>query len=201
MRRRTISCIAIAAAVVALGACNDGSNKPDAKETQDVEARLLKVVDLPATYATVRTDPKDAKKSTNVGCETQDETRDRIATADAAYQSAKGDRVEETVSKYERGGAHRVIAAAAQLPQRCGTVTNTQSGLTSETTYLTADFPTLGDESTAVRVTGRVGTTKINFFEVFIRKGERLAVLVHGGLIPPDKAVTEDLARRAVAKL
>jgi hypothetical protein len=59
----------------------------------------------------------------------------------------------------------------------------------------------LGDESLALSVTARIKTAKLSYTQLYIRKGERGAVLVTGGLTAPDPAATQAVATRAAAKL
>lgn len=165
-----------------------------------VEAQVLARTDLPSVYSAVPVVERSV--ATRCGLPAETETAGRVAVAEVAYQNGTTQaHLQETVSRYEGGMAADLMATVRDLPRTCATFTEIQAGV--QVTLRTADlaFPSLLDETVALKVTGNAGDTALAFDQVFMRHGDTLVVLVHGGTGTVDTATTEELARIAAKKV
>ena len=202
MRRFLLSVLTLSLVVSACTGDDGDDAAARRRATTRLEARLLRPTDLPSVYSSVKVSEDDADSSSQCGISASLERKDRVATARVAYQSASSQaQLDQTISRYEPGVARALLARARKLPRDCASFTEEQGG--SKVTLRTASlpFPTLLDETVALKVTGAAGTTQLAFDQVFMRLGDTVVVLVHGGLGAVDTAVTEQLARIAAKKM
>jgi hypothetical protein len=209
VRRRVAVLVAVGflAGAMATPACkrgDSGTEKATAKRADErAAAQLLIPTDLPSVYATVRVtqDPKKAKATSCKGLGA-DETKGRKAVAVAAFQNATTSaQVQETISTYDAARARELMGQVGALPTKCATYTQKEGDTTISFSVTPLSFPKLLDETVAVKIVGKTSAGDAALDEVFMRKGSTLVVLVHGGLGQVDPALTEDLARRAAAKI
>lgn len=201
MRRLALLLLAVSVLVTACPNNNDDDDKAaETKTQQELDARVLAPTELGAVYSSVQVAPRSRKG--RCGLSSDIEIKDRIATSEVAFLSAETNlQVYEAVSRYERGAAAALLEVVRKLPTECATFTEQQSG--TELTMRTAalEFPKLLDDTAALAIKGTFGTQALTFEQIFMRLGDTLVVLVHGGLGTIDSKVTETLARAAAKKV
>jgi hypothetical protein len=194
-RQLTVLFVAV---LMLVGAC--GSRSKTNPETEALEARLVAVSDLPAGYKTLPVTESGEKSRCDYSSRLK--TAMRIATAHVGFQNTTTRALlEEVLNRYEPGRAAELMAAARTLPTDCATYTQKQGAQTVTVHVEQFDFPSLLDESFAVKVSASVATTTVVFHQVFMRAGDTLAVVIHGGLSDVDGQLTAALAGAAAEKL
>ena len=192
MGRRLIG--ALAATALLLSACSDDDGGGD-DEDATLESKLLTNLDLPEVYST----GPGAGSGQGCGLGDSADAADRLETASTSLLAADdGASLYEDISRYEPGAAAALVDRVRESPDACaedagaGSVALTAAPL---------ELPDLLDESVGVAVTGEVDGQTLTLHQVFLREGDVLIVLVHGGLVPVDPADTAELARLAADKL
>jgi hypothetical protein len=200
-----VAASAVATSLVVLSACSGHSSKhaaPDPAVPQ-LEGKALVVTDLPSVYSVAPSDPlSGATHISGCGSAASLDAKNRLATTAVAYSGTPpANDIHEVVGSYRPGAAHQVIVNAMALPRNCAQFTTSQGGITTKETISVLPFTGLLDETFALNVVGQSGSYKLSFDEVFIRKGDLLIEVVHGGIGDVDQSLTRQLATKAAAKL
>ncbi|GGM11300.1 hypothetical protein ACFFX1_25610 [Dactylosporangium sucinum] len=171
---------------------------------------LLEVADLPGGYQTSPPQPSaevSAASSVSVaGCEPLlDAFRAGFGDAGPTARFEGGSTGPFLAERLSTGAA--ALDGQRDLARRCGSFTETDAdgATTTVTVAPVADFPALGDESAAFRVSAGGGTGDDSYalsgYLVVARQGATTCTLVHFGQPGVDRAETEAIARSAVGKL
>ena len=127
-----------------------------------------------------------------------------LGTSEADFQgSPLGPFVTEELAQIVPGVAKRQLDALARALPGCQPQTATQAdGSVLTYTVTPLPFPTLGEQTVAVRLKVDGSLLPIQGNAIFIRRANSVVIvtLLVVGLIAPDAALTEMLARRADAR-
>ena len=200
-RRLPLLSAAVALSLLVPTGCSGDDDGDDGSTTSttvsdDVRLRslLLATTDLPEVYST----GSGTGEVEGGGCSDEGASEEPEASAGVSYVAADDDNtLYEAIGEYGDGGAEAVIDAIEADPRGC--LQTGADSLTFEVEPL--DFPKLLDETVAVVAVAHPDDRTLTFHQVFVRKGDTLVILLHGGFAPVAKADTEDLARRAAEKL
>lgn len=221
-----------AAALVLLGAGCDraGSDQaqpgtpspspaPRVLTEAELKSALLAVSDLPTGYAEQPAEespePDSSSQADDPECARlfdqfeNGSDVDRNSSAEATAEFAKGEAGPFVSQSLESHRDQAVLAetlrAIRDVVSKCGEFTETDPDGKFTIRMSNASFPTLGDETTAIRVTA-TGTTQgieltIGGYLVMTRVSSTLNMVAHFGLRQVDVAETEQIVRKAVDKL
>jgi hypothetical protein len=214
-QRRTLLYGAIGAVVVALLVVGgivvlggDDGNKSKAQEARtaaiaELEAKLLVQSDVPAGY-TAATAGGVVASDEKCAVVHRTERKGRVGIARAAFLNSAGGKstqINEILSRYSAGGTGPTMAKARAAATDCASFTEAGAGADGPLTTKALPFPTLLEETVAHQITGTSGGTPVVFDQIFMRQGDTVVVLVHGGKGGVDTTVTEQIARKAAEKV
>jgi hypothetical protein len=167
----------------------------------DLRGALLGLADLPAGWQ-----PGEPSASHDSGlCGIPSAAVERMELASAAFvQPVSRATVTETLTRYEPGSGRRLFTMTRSSVTGCnewrqpaanGTVTSWQVTVES--------FPSLGDDTLALRLTTETPSANVTADTVYVRRGDVILSLAHVSLGQdgPDRALTESLVRDADARL
>jgi hypothetical protein len=186
-----------------------GSQQPSAHEfpAAKVKDALLTVSDLPTGWSTkpdrsssTRDDSGDYAQCPKYAAVIKKaNATDHISVR---FTSPSGSTVEEAIQPLTESAARELLTEFADALTACKKVTTkTDDGVPFEL-YLTAlSFPKLADDTFALRVTATVSGITINIDMVLIRRGGVLITVVQTARGRIDTTTTEDVSRRALAKV
>lgn len=210
--------------MVAAGCTNAGHNRADtvgqtgahgggqqtpAHEVSAAKAKdaLLTVTDLPTGWSAKPDESSSARDSTGdyPECPKYAAVTEKTAAMDdisAEFTSPAGSDVDEGILPMTEPAARQLLTEFADAVTACKKVTSKAADGVPFDLYLTAlSFPKLADDTFAVRATATVSGITINLDTALIRRGSVLIGVVQTTRGTIDTATTEDIARRALAKL
>jgi hypothetical protein len=226
MRRRLFSIAVAVCALVTAGCGADGSSgdrartvpqdtataahqtgKGPAKQLSDgqLRAALLTVQDMPTGF-TVDTDTSKDSAGTLQGCEQLDGLNQNAGTGlDIEAKFTKGGFgpfVSETLGQKDEKEAKAAVDKFADALSSCKTAKSTGTdGKVTEFHLSPLSFPKLGDDTFALRMSADAEGLTIGIDVIVVRRAGVMLVVLNAGVGSPDSAITETVARKALAKV
>jgi len=199
MKVRTL-CLALIAVLV-LGGCSllEDDDEPRAAGTpltqEELAGALLTIDDMPSGFA-VDTSPDDEDRGV-CGQPPASTVVPSIAQARVSFtRGALGPYVQQVTASFEESKAIEYMARLRESAS-CSSYSDPEvEGITSRIAEMS--FPKLGDDTLALRIGNDQG---FNADIVFLRIDDTVTLVGVGGLVAVDSALTEDLARKAEAKV
>jgi hypothetical protein len=176
---------------------------PDPAIDARLHGALLALADMPPGWTTTDPSPDGGATSADF-CGVPSVESQELGKAEADFQGGQlGPFFTEELAQIKPGVAKSQLDALAQALPGCQPQTETQddgSALTYTVSPLA--FPTLGEQTVAVRLKVDGSLLPIQGDAVFIRRANSVAIvaLLAVGLAGPDEALTEMLARRVDAR-
>jgi hypothetical protein len=176
---------------------------PDPSIEARLHAALLTLADMPPGWTTTDPSPGSGAASADF-CGVPSVESQELGKVEADFQGGQlGPFFTEELAQIKPGVAKSQLDALAQALPGCQPQTETQddgSALTYRVSPLA--FPTLGEQTVAVRLKVDGSLLPIEGDAVFIRRANSIAIvaLLAVGIAGPDEALTEMLARRVDAR-
>ncbi|MFG3257934.1 hypothetical protein [Streptomyces sp. NPDC048172] len=129
------------------------------------------------------------------------------AEADRDFQkSDSGPFVSNGVASYEKGGAKKALRDFKRLSSRCEGFTSKDGGGSVTFTVAPMTLPAFGDESGALRLTGKAkggpaDGLSISMDLALARVGPSTTGVAHMSVLGPDSKITPKLMRKSVERL
>lgn len=197
---------------------------PPVRTKVELAAALLRVEDLPSGYTLQPATPQPPEDTGTGGqgggtepCgEVFDQLRggqpalSAIASGTAEVEFSKGDYgpflQQGLLSTGDRAALRAAVDAFRQLPTVCGEYTETdEQGSFTIRLSAVASFPSLGDETVALKLDANGRSEEINValggYLVLVRVGSTVCILIHFGIPGVELAETEKVAKAAAARL
>jgi hypothetical protein len=199
---------------------------PPVRTQAELTAMLLRLQDLPSGYTLqpgTPEPPDDADSATGgqgggvAPCaEVLDQLRggepalSATASGTAEVEFSKGDYgpflQQGLLSTADRPGLRAAVDTFRQLPTLCGEYTESdEQGSFTIRLSAVASFPSLGDETVALKLDAAGRSEEINVslggYVVLIRVGSTVCILIHFGIPGVEVAETEKVAAAAAARL
>jgi len=218
---------AVAVTLVALGGCGDagdgraktverpastGVAQPEAPapgrvfSMQEVEGALLSAADLPTGWTTEPDEESSPSDSSGdyAQCPALGAATKRLArkeSRDVSFSSPAGSDVGEQIVSLSEDDTKKLLADFSAGVTACKKVsTTTDDGPPLDIHLSALSFPSLADETFAFRERATLYGATINVDLILVRRGGLLIVITHRARGVIDTTMTEDVARRALAK-
>lgn len=121
---------------------------------------------------------------------------------DAGFRSPAGSEVSEALLSYPVAEAKTLVAEFSAATAKCPKLTDqTDEGISFDMHLTALSFPTLADETFAFRTTARLYGNTVHIDLVLVRRGGVIIAVSHTASGAIDTAMTEDVTRRALAKV
>lgn len=170
----------------------------------ELSKALLTLDDMPTGW-TLSTDGPDSGGDTEL-CGKDPLPGEPRAKVSRDFEKGSFTQATSTVQAWGKGEASHEMQTARQVMSSCTTWTDTDKDGKPETYRLSPlSFPKLGDETLAVRLSLDTSGATVAADAIYIRRGDYITIvgnLAAGfGTAEVDSALTEQLARKADAKL
>ncbi|WP_189079210.1 hypothetical protein [Mangrovihabitans endophyticus] len=182
-----------------------------AREVSAAKAKdaLLTVTDLPTGWSAKPDTSSSAKGSLDddgdAQCPKYAAVIRKTAAMDdisAGFVSPSGTDVVEGILPLTEPAARELVTEYSDAVTACQKMTSTTADGVPYELYLTAlSFPKLGDDTFALRTTATLSGITINVDLALIRRGGALIFVVQTARGAIDTATTQDVGRRALAKM
>ncbi len=194
----------------------EGSDAAGTEESRELQDKLLTVADLPGGYVVSEA---DVSGNASEICDGKLSIVERFPPAEKAEvefqksgtEALSGNLVAEMLARYsDDGDAEEAFNGAESAGQECATFeqTDEEDGTSIKGQIAPIpSFPRFGDETLALTATGEVtlqnNTVPLTLEVVFVREGETLIGVAHGGVggSPVDSQLTEQLTEAAYQKV
>ncbi|HEX2039268.1 MAG TPA: hypothetical protein VHF47_05985 [Acidimicrobiales bacterium] len=198
--------ILLVLALVTAG-CGDGDDSKALTEAT-LQGYLLTQAEVPSGFTQQEVEEEEEseeKAADEAACLEQDtdETVPAEAEASAEFATAEGiSQISHEVQAYEAGKAAEAMAEGRRIADQCKTFEEVVEGTTMRGTFESVDFPSMGDDTAAFSLKASITNVPLNGMMVAVRKGDVVSAVVFiVANAEVDRAVVEDLVRKATAKV
>ena len=184
----------------------------DALSLAQVKSALLSVADMPTGWAQEKNTPDDNSKATiqPASCQKMFDDMDSKTSGKKARVKDKvsfsqggmlGAQLEVEVASFAADNQGDKVEGLAKALTKCSTIKSTKGGETIELTMAGLSFPNLGDQTLALRATGKTAELTVIVDMVFVATGHNIVSFTAAGLQPLPGAELEKIARAGMAKV
>ncbi|SDT01735.1 sensor domain-containing protein [Actinoplanes derwentensis] len=172
-----------------------------------VQNALLTVADLPTGWSVKPRESRAPRDDSDEYAECSEFAAalieyDDLSHGGVDFTAPSGATVNQGVLSVTEPKARSFLADFATAVTKCPKMTGTTRGGHSITMYLTAlSFPKLADETFALRMSTTASTQTITMDLVMVRRAGVITGVVQTTIGTVDTTTTEDIARRALAKV